>query len=465
MIYSGNNRLILSLFISTILLILTNCSENSGSVSGTDFNEEPGIDSVTVSIIAGNEQTGTAGHELTNPITIQVVGGDSNPVQNLRIRFDIVEGNGSVASEFNIETTDENGNAQTEWTIGPDYNAIKITPENSDIHAEPQFVYANTENPAGMAVTKSLNTLKVEGNNFYTMSFYGDYTDYVEYVNSYFLPGGSQNMNESSKQAKYHCSLFSIFGNPESYLFGRSFDNPTGWRCLTLLGEYNPPNGYKSFAFSRMQDYGYQYGTDIINLSDSEKMRLFESAGHVPDGINECGVVAGLANVQEWNFQPDPAKESIWITLLVRKILDGASNVDEAIEIAEQYNICCPDHNTLGIHVLVADASGRSVILEMYHGILRVIPNTEQWQVITNSPSYNVSIEDQKAQCTRFNNIYNSLEYSNGNISCSEGMNILQRVGWPSTEWSAMYNLTDKSIKAVIDFNFENIYEFQLVAD
>jgi len=168
------------------------------------------------------------------------------------------------------------------------------------------------------------------------MSFYGDHTDFVNDANTLFLG----RLGDVSS-IKYSCSLFSVFGNPNMYLFGRSFDNPSGWQCLTLLGEYHPPNGYKSLAFSRMQDYGYQFGTEIEKLTKTKKMRIFESAGHVPDGINECGVVAGLANVRECDFRPDTNKDYIWITVLVRKILDNASNIQEAIEIANQYNICC----------------------------------------------------------------------------------------------------------------------------
>ena len=444
-------RLFFSFFTITLLMGCFDCK---------DFLSEPieyDISSATIDIISGNNQYGTGGIELNNELVIQITDREGNPAQDIEVSLTIVEGGGTFTSQMPI-ITDLNGMAQVGWKIGESHNATKVTLCRNDTNVKPIFFYATGDNPRGMANTKSLNSLTKVGNNFYSMSFYGDYSNVVNDVNNYFVGD-----NFLKPVIRYNCSLFSIFGNPTEYLFGRSFDNPVGWQCLTLIGEYNPPNGYKSYAFSRMQDYGYQFGTDIEDLDTNDKMRLFESAGHVPDGINECGVVAGLANVRPLNYDPDTNKETIWVTVLVRKILDNASNIEEAIAIANAYNISCPDNNTLGIHVLVADATGRSVILEMGDGYLQANPNTKQWQVITNFPSYNVSIETQQLACTRFNYIYDYLHNKNGNISISQGMSVLENVGWPNaTEWSAMYNLTEKSVRVAIDFNFNNLYNFQI---
>ena len=93
----------------------------------------------------------------------------------------------------------------------------------------------------------------------------------------------------------------------------------------------------------------------------------------------------------------------------------------------------------------------------------QAIPNTEKWQVITNSPSYNISIETQQSACTRFNYIYNVLEQYNGSLSSQEGLNVLSNIGWNNaTEWSTIYSITDKSVSVAIDYDFNKIYNFTI---
>jgi penicillin V acylase-like amidase (Ntn superfamily) len=212
-----------------------------------------------------------------------------------------------------------------------------------------------------------------------------------------------------------------------------------------------------------MRDFGYGVSTNFQDLSFEEKIPLLEAAYHPPDGINEHGVVVGLANVRPLDYAPDLNKESIWITILVREILDHARDVNEAAAIANQYNICCPTSTSLGIHVLVADPTGHSIILELYNGELQVIPNSESWQVLTNSPVFNLSIEQQIDACGRYRAVYEALESANGNIDQEEGMNILQSVGNPFTQWSAMYNMSDRSIALVLDYQFNKVFHFSLM--
>jgi hypothetical protein len=312
---------------------------------------------------------------------------------------------------------------------------------------------------SGVDTLRTINSLVKLDNALYTMTVYGDYSEILGEVNKKFVDP-LIDKRDPAIPVDNHCSLFSAFGNPGTFLLGRSFDNPAGWRCLTLLVRTNPPNGYRSLALVRMRDFGYELGTPFDLLTLEEKLSLLEAPFHPPDGINEHGVVAGLANVRTLSFTPDPEKESIWITLLVRKILDHAANVDEAVDIAIQHNICCPTSRSLGVHVLVADPSGHSVILELYGGQLRVIPNSRPWQVLTNSPVYNVPIEMQRIACWRFDTIYGQLESAQGSISTNDTENFLNQVGNEYTQWSAIYNMSRKEIVLFVDYDFNKPYYF-----
>ena len=53
------------------------------------------------------------------------------------------------------------------------------------------------------------------------------------------------------------------------------------------------------------------------------------------------------------------------------------------------------------------------------------------------------------------------LKSANGSINRMEAMNILEQVAFkPGTEWSAIYDMTNRKIVLAIDYDFENLYHF-----
>jgi len=311
-----------------------------------------------------------------------------------------------------------------------------------------------------MNVTQSINSLKKINDLLYTMTFYGDHSDILYDVNddvvSYF-----SRVSSGFKMNDYNCSLFSAFGNSESYLFGRSFDNAQDWEiCLTLVGRHNPPDGYRSLALTRMRDYGFPLGTNFDELTFNRKQRLLESVYWVPDGINEHGVVAGLAQVAPLSYVPQPGKKYIYKTCLIREILDHARNVDEAIEITRQYNVFEGNLYSLANHVLIADPSGRSAILEVYDGEIRVVEKTGTFQHMTNTLVYNKTVAQLRQLCGRYRTIYDTLDRWGGSMTYDSAFNLLRDVGYENTEWSAVYDLTGKKLVLANYYDFENLYHF-----
>lgn len=444
---------------STILFLIFTCIIIDCSKDTNDILD-PQDNLATITIISGNDQTGRGGDLLADPIVVQVTNPIGKAIKNVRVIFQIIEGNG-VVNESTV-VTDAKGLADVTWRIDASYNAMQVSIADMFFEAEPCFVYAEGENPTGISEARTINSLEKAGDNFYTITFYGDYSSTLESVNRRVGGGDLAESAPLSPNPDYFCTLFSAFGNSNAYLFGRSFDNPADWRCLTILGRYNPPDGYKSLALARMRDFGYEVGTNFDSLSFNGKKRLFEASFFPPDGVNEHGLVVGLASVRELIYTPDQSKKSIFITLLVREILDHASNVDEAAEIARQYNVFHPSPRRLACHALVADPSGRSIILEMYEGEIKIIPNNESWQVLTNTPIYNSSVSSLRALCWRYKTAYDMLKAANGNIDWKQGINILEQVAFkPGTEWSAIYDMTNRKIVLAIDYDFQNLYHFE----
>ncbi len=98
--------------------------------------------------------------------------------------------------------------------------------------------------------------------------------------------------------------------------------------------------------------------------------------------MNEVGLVVGMAAVPPGNMRPDPGKETIGSLGIIREMLDHAANVDEAVAILQSYNVDMEGGPPL--HYLMADRSGRAVLVEFYQGEVVLMPNEDPWHQATN---------------------------------------------------------------------------------
>jgi hypothetical protein len=415
----------------------------------------------TIAVVSGNNQSGHGGFALDEPIIIRVTDLNENPIPDVAIEFDVVEGGGTIP-EGTSAISDADGQASVHWTIESGYNGLEVRISDESYQAPSRYVYATGENPTGLHITRTIASLRRIEINLYTMRFYGDYSNDLAGQRSSVSSAGRQTPFPSEP---FHCSLFSVFGDPNNYLLGRNFDNPSGWRCLTLVTQSDPSFGYASLTPVRLRDIGFGPTTDFDKMPFVQKRQLIRAIDYCPDGLNEHGLVMGLANVTPQSYAPDPNKESISCTEWVRKVLDYAKTVDEAAEITNRYNIANsgpPNLSTLDVHAIVADSSGRSIILEPADGEMKVIPNTGPWQVMTNIPVYNVPLDMLISGCWRYDRIYAKLLLQNGILSRDDSMALLSEIANIWTEWSAVYDIARKRIFLALDFNYDPVYEFRL---
>jgi len=298
----------------------------------------------------------------------------------------------------------------------------------------------------GIDSVTTINSFKAVG-DFYKMDYTGDYNALLDEMDD-LLTGG-----DLTPEKGFKCSLFSANGNLDNQIFGRNFDNPQN---DVLLTRYNPPDGHSSLAFTRMSDLGYSYGTDYDQLSYQQKLPLLHAAYFVPDGINEHGLAAGLASVDPVTYVIDPSKDTIFVTRLIREILDHAQTVEDATAIANSYNVFDNNINTISHHLLVASLSGESITLEFTNGEFQVVTSDESWQVLTNIPVYNIPHEELMNYCWRYNSLYTELAENDGELSWSEGMDALETVHI-NCPWSAIYDLNSIGIYVAGHNNFEDI--------
>jgi alpha-tubulin suppressor-like RCC1 family protein/5-hydroxyisourate hydrolase-like protein (transthyretin family) len=67
-------------------------------------------------VVSGDEQAGTVGQQLANPLVVRVEDEDGNPLPQQIVNFVVVKGGGSVFAGANI--SNEEGIAQELWTLG-----------------------------------------------------------------------------------------------------------------------------------------------------------------------------------------------------------------------------------------------------------------------------------------------------------------------------------------------------------
>ncbi|MBD5131124.1 MAG: linear amide C-N hydrolase [Clostridiales bacterium] len=294
------------------------------------------------------------------------------------------------------------------------------------------------------------------------------------------------------------CASFTAVTESGDRLFARNYDNESSNVCITLT---NPGGGrHASFSTADLRYLGLDPQKDVEGLMNNITCL---AAPYVPlDGINDAGVSCSVLMTYQGEpekgnavatDQKDPNKNDITTTTMMRMILDYADDVDEAIELVKKYNF--HDSANTSFHYMIADATGKSAILEWVNGTdatdndgaareLVVTYNTGDdnigeregacdFQWVTNFiilPGYYES-DDDKAGLDRYDVIYEDLSATNGVVKDEwAAMDLLEKVGRRTykpgfcvTVHSAIYNLTQKSVLWVSNENFNDstaIFEY-----
>lgn len=166
---------------------------------------------------------------------------------------------------------------------------------------------------------------QVDDYPLYTMHYYGAYDQRASSTETASLPA-------------WACSLFASLGDAAHKLYGRNFD----WEYSpAVLLFTDPPDGYASVSMVDIAYFGFggaKAGT-VTDLPLIERRALLDAPFLPFDGLNEHGLAIGMAAVQPGQMRPDPNKETIGSLMVIRKMLDGASNVDEAVAIMQSHNV------------------------------------------------------------------------------------------------------------------------------
>jgi hypothetical protein len=179
------------------------------------------------------------------------------------------------------------------------------------------------------------------------------------------------------------------------------------------------------------------------------------------DGMNEHGLVVGMAAVPESEMPYDANRETIDSLWVIREMLDHARNVDEAIGVLGSYNIEWDGGPAL--HYLIADASGRSSLVEFYAGemVLVARPEGKPWHLATNHLRATLD-EGEPSGCWRYDTIQRRLAAAEGSLAVDEALNLLAEVAQENTQWSVVYDLSAGGVHVAMGQAYEKVHPLRL---
>ena len=294
------------------------------------------------------------------------------------------------------------------------------------------------------------------------------------------------------KTSSIACSAFTADTQSGDRVFGRNYDFSA---TNTAIVYTDPGEGrHASYSTIDLSFLGLDADKDVETVG--QKI-LTLAAPYVPlDGINDAGVACGIFMSYQGEGKGTPTdtqtdRPDLTSTTLLRLILDYADSVEDAVALAQQYDL--HDSASSCFHYMVADSTGRSAILEWVgtdadhdaDGAERqlnvlwndtdALSDSADWQVVTNfikTPGYYDGTTAEMKGLDRYEHLAAALRETDGIVADKNAaMDLLASVGrrtWnnddsnSNTVHSVVYDLTDKSVLWVGNEHYgEDAYTFE----
>lgn len=324
---------------------------------------------------------------------------------------------------------------------------------------------------------KELQTIstikKVDQYPLYEMTYKGDYgfdkllkkgasndKELVQFISTNLLKG----LPIKIKVPDLGCATFTATTPKGDHLFGRNFDLDYS---PSMLVRTKPDHGYQSISMVNLAFLGYKKDS----LDHYSKRLLALAAPYIPlDGMNEKGLSVGVLQLKDKPTNQNTKKVDLTTTAAIRLLLDHAANVPQAIKLLRNYDMHSSAHSCY--HLQIADASGKSAVIEYINNKFTVIYPKDKFQEATNfylAPGKKYGIGHGQ---DRYNVMQKVLKNKDGILTKSQAMNLLATVhkdetthkkyeGIANTQWSAVYNNTDRSLNLAINHNYNKVYHFK----
>lgn len=282
------------------------------------------------------------------------------------------------------------------------------------------------------------------------------------------------------------CSAFACPDtDSKDYLMGRNFDfnhkDKNGNRIMipAIVVHTAPAGGKKSVSFVDGQFIYYKSG--FYTDGESDLSLLMALPYLLLDGINEDGFAICVLKLDgNPTRQQVPGKKNIFTTVAMRMLLDRASTVNQAVEMLKEYNMWM-DEAPASYHYFMADATGDYAIVEYtfkdgeeYPTEMEVLKGDDALRYVTNfyvspsmadSPDGSVLSSHGKDRYEKLKANLAELQYK---LNPAQAMDLLKSVAQGPeaqlstgfTQWSEVYNLSQKTVRMSILREFDKTFDF-----
>jgi hypothetical protein len=251
------------------------------------------------------------------------------------------------------------------------------------------------------------------------------------------------------------CTSFAALSPQGERMFGRNLD----WQHRSSLLLYTAPRG--GYASVSMVDLFYLGLEGKQEIGWPECFVLLGAPYATIDGMNECGVAIAQNAIPHCEPLYDPQRPTLLCSQILRLVLDHAKDVEQALELISKYNVEFPNPGVI-VHFHVADASGKSAIVEYVGGEMVVTRNEGPWQVSTNFLLCEERPQGANSSCWRYNKVYQELARAQGSVTPDQAMALLETAKLDFTVWSVVYSLTTGRIQVALGRDYKDIHTFEL---
>lgn len=186
---------------------------------------------------------------------------------------------------------------------------------------------------------------------------------------------------QSSFNVLYACTRAVYFGKEGQVVTGRTMD----WFEDMQSNIYVFPKAMERNGATNNKPLKWKskYGSVVVSAYE----------GATTDGMNEAGLVTNILYLSETIYPKNTSKKpEIAVSVWGQYVLDNFATVKEAVDELKKekftvLEVATPSGKAGTVHLSISDQSGDSAIFEYVNGKL-VIHHGKQYQVMTNSPTY-----------------------------------------------------------------------------
>jgi penicillin V acylase-like amidase (Ntn superfamily) len=175
------------------------------------------------------------------------------------------------------------------------------------------------------------------------------------------------------------------------------------------------------------------------------------------DGMNRHGLAVSDMSVEVAQPPYDATKPDLIHSAMMRMILDYGRTTDEAVHLLESYNVHFVE---IPVHLMVADATGKSCVIEFIDGKMRVTDGANSSQICTNHPVWQNTEAENEAACIRFRTGATALRSLDGRINAADAVEVTRSMAVEGfTMWTSIYDLTDLKARIIYRFQTDTSYD------